>query len=106
MRPVPATAFPFAHRAHGPGVQRIALPGFRFPQFSQSCRNKLFLKIGSPEKVASDPIPGRSWRPTVRTDHARKAVAAPFRTAAPGVLFEPSRVNAVLDAAAGLRTQP
>jgi hypothetical protein len=34
------------------------------------------------------------------------AVAAPFRTAAPGVLFEPSHVNAVLDAAAGLRTQP
>jgi hypothetical protein len=37
----------------------------------------------------------------VRKQHARKAAAAPFRTAAPGVLFEASRVNAVLNAAAG-----
>jgi hypothetical protein len=41
----------------------------------------------------------------VRTNHARKAVAAPFRTAAPGVLFEASRVNAVLDAGCWLNAR-
>ena len=30
--------------------------GFRPPQFSQGCRNHLFLKIGSPEKVARNPM--------------------------------------------------
>ncbi len=72
------------------------------PNFLEGCRKKLFLKIGSPGKVARDPIPGRSWHPVVRNHPARKAVAAPFRTAAPGgVVGRPSRVNAVLDAAAG-----
>jgi excisionase family DNA binding protein len=93
MRPVPATAFPFAHRARGPGVQGIALSGFWSPQFSKGCRKNFFLKIGSPEKVASDPIPGRSWRPAVRKQYARKAAAARFRTAAPGVLLSWNRLN-------------
>jgi hypothetical protein len=105
---VQSRQLPFLSRiAHAaPASRESPCRVFGPPNFPKAVGKKLFLKIGSPEKVASDPIPGRSWRPAVRTNHARKAVVAPFRTAAPGVLFEASRVNAVLDAAAGLRTQP
>jgi hypothetical protein len=106
MRPVPATAFPFAHRARDPGVKGIALRVFGPPNFPRAVGNKLFLKIGSPEKVASEPDPLTLVAPRCAQHHARKAVAAPFRTAAPGVLFEASRETRCLMRLLAERTQP
>ena len=56
MRPVPATAFPFAHRARGPGVKESP-HGFPVPQFSKDSRKKSFPKIGSPVKGRKRPGP-------------------------------------------------
>jgi len=60
-----------------PQRKRIALEVFG-PQFQKTLGRNLFQKIGSPEKVASNPISLALAVPGVRQQYARKAFAAPF----------------------------
>jgi len=70
VRPGNGDYLSFAHRAHDPERKRIALRVFGPPNFPKAAGKRPFPEIGSPEKVASNPIRLRPGRPVVRPTHS------------------------------------
>jgi hypothetical protein len=94
---------PFLSRiAHTTPAQANRPFGFRFPRFSKSCRKELFQKVGSPEKVASNPISLALVAPRCAPTTCAKGSRRAFEPSAGGHLWkarDKPKAVLILDAA-------